>query len=435
MAFTESAHHNLGPVATLDDDVRLMDSSFFMSYPHEVYARLRREEPVHWSERDGLWALAKYDDIRLVSKTPELFANEYHVYVTAARLADDGDPDVGSSPSRRAELRRVDGRGPLDSDNLVMADGDRHRFLRRIAGYAFTPKAIAQLEEAVVGYARASFDEIPVGVEVDFVDTVASPVPMAMIAVMLGVPTELLPDFRRWSDAFIEMADETTHGEPDFDQRIADVIEFREYFREQLLDRTERPRDDLLTAVAHAEWEGAPLSIEDQLSMAQILLIAGNETTRGLVAGAGLELYRHPDQRQILIDQPQLMATAVEELLRYVTPVTHMCRTAMRDTEIRGVPIRAGDYLCLLYPSGNRDEEIWERADELDVTRSPDPAHVAFGFAEHFCLGAQLARREARIVLGELLRRFPNYEIVGDTTRVRQHMTPGIKTMPAVFHG
>jgi len=410
-----------------------MESAFFMSYPHDVYARMRCEQPVYWSERDAIWALTKYDDIRFVSKTPQLFANEYHVYVTAARIEDDGDPHVGSSPSRRAELRRVDGRGPLDSDNLVMADGDRHRFLRRIAGYAFTPRAIAQLEDAVVEYAQACFDEIPVDAEVDFVDMVAAPVPMAMIAVMLGVPTELLPDFRRWSDAFIEMADETTHGDPDFDQRIAEVIEFREYFREQLLDRNDNPRDDLLTALARAEWKGAPLSIEDQLSMAQVLLIAGNETTRGLIAGAGLELYRHPDQKQILIDQPELLASAVEELLRYVTPVTHMCRTAMEDTEIRGTRIRAGDYLCLLYPSGNRDEEIWDRADELDVTRAPDPAHVAFGFAEHFCLGAQLARREARIVLGELLRRFPNYEIVGDTTRVRQHMTPGIKTMPAIF--
>jgi cytochrome P450 len=434
MAFTETAHHNSAVRrAVLDDEVRLMESAFFMSYPHDVYARMRCEQPVYWSERDAIWALTKYDDIRFASKTPQLFANEYHVYVTAARIEDDGDPHVGSSPSRRAELRRVDGRGPLDSDNLVMADGDRHRFLRRIAGYAFSPRAIAQLVDAVVVYAQACFDVIPVDAEVDFVDMVAAPVPMAMIAVMLGVPTELLPDFRRWSDAFIEMADETTHGDPDFDQRIAEVIEFREYFREQLLDRNDNPRDDLLTALARAEWKGAPLSIEDQLSMAQVLLIAGNETTRGLIAGAGLELYRHPDQKQILIDQPELLASAVEELLRYVTPVTHMCRTAMEDTEIRGTRIRAGDYLCLLYPSGNRDEEIWDRADELDVTRAPDPAHVAFGFAEHFCLGAQLARREARIVLGELLRRFPNYEIVGDTTRVRQHMTPGIKTRPAIF--
>ena len=420
-------------VAALDEEVRLMESSFFMAYPHGVYARMRREQPVYWSERDGLWALTKYDDIRYVSKTPELFASQHHVYVTAARHGDDGDPYVGSSPSRRAELRRVDGRGPLDSDNLVMSDGARHRFLRRIAAYAFTPKAIAELEDAVVRYAAACFEEIPTDVEVDFVDAVAAPVPMAMIAVMLGVPTELLPNFRRWSDAFIEMADETTHGDPNFEQRVADVIEFREYFREQLLDCKDDPRDDLLSAIAHAEWEGAPLPIEDQLSMAQILLIAGNETTRGLIAGSGLELHRHPEQRRILIEQPELLPTAVEELLRYVTPVTHMCRTAIQDTEIRGTKLRAGDYLCLLYPSGNRDEEIWERADELDVTRSPDPAHVAFGFAEHFCLGAQLARREARIVLGELLRRFPNYEIVDAATRVRQHMVPGIKAMPAVF--
>jgi cytochrome P450 len=124
----------------------------------------------------------------------------------------------------------------------------------------------------------------------------------------------------------------------------------------------------------------------------------------------------------------------VEELLRYLTPVTHMCRTALDDTEIRGQHIAKGDFLCLLYPAANRDEDVWERADDFDVTRAPDPAHVAFGFAEHFCLGASLARREAKIVLAELVSRFPNYEIVGPTTRTRQHMTPGIKTMPVVFH-
>ena len=133
--------------------------------------------------------------------------------------------------------------------------------------------------------------------------------------------------------------------------------------------------------------------------MAQVLLIAGNETTRGLIAGAGQAMAEHPDQRKILVDAPELIAPAVEEFLRYVTPVTHMCRTALADVELRGQQIRRGDYLCLLYPSANRDEDIWERADELDVTRDADPPHVAFGFAEHFCLGASLARREARIVL------------------------------------
>src|SRR4051794_24563375 len=127
------------------------------------------------------------------------------------------------------------------------------------------------------------------------------------------------------------------------------------------------------------------------------------------------------------------MPNAVEEFLRYVTPATHMCRTALDDVEIRGQHMRRGDYVCLLYASANRDEDAWVRGDELDVTRDPDPPHIAFGFAEHFCLGASLARREARIVLNELLSRFPNYELTGDTPRVRQHMTPGIKTMPVVF--
>jgi cytochrome P450 len=421
--------------ATLDDQVRMMESSWFMSYPHDVYARLRREAPVYWSPRDQVWAISKYEDVRWISKTPELFANGYHVYVTAAAAQDTGqeiDGDTGMP--RRAEIRRVDGLGPTRVDNLVMTDGDRHRFLRKIASHAFTPKAINQLEAQVQQIASDLFDEIPDEVEVDFVDTVAAPLPMIMIALMLGVPLDRLGDFRRWSDSFIEFADESTHGDPEFESRVHDIIEFRDYFSEQLQNRVANPRDDLLTELVRAEWEGKPLELEEQLSMAQVLLIAGNETTRGLLAGAGQAMFEHPDQRRILVDAPELIAPAVEEFLRYVTPVTHMCRTALADVEIRGEQIRRGDFLCLLYPAANRDEDIWDRADELDVTRDTDNAHVAFGFAEHFCLGASLARREARIVLTELLARFPNYELVGDTTRTHQHMTPGIKTMPAVFH-
>lgn len=417
----------------LDDQVRLMDSDWFMSYPHDVYTRLRNEAPVYWSERHEMWVLTKYEDIRWVSKTPASFANRYHVYVTAARVQDDGQPVENDMLTRRAELRRIDGMGPLHTDNLVMTDGERHQFLRKIASYAFTPKAINRLEAQVQEIAVGLFDEIPEDEEVDFVDTVAAPVPMIMIALMLGVPLDHLDDFRLWSDAFIEHADETTHADPNYGDTIAQLIAFRDYFTEQLLDRVANPREDLLTELAQAEYHGEPLSIEEQLSMAQVLLIAGNETTRGLIAGTGLELFEQPDQRQALVDAPELMPTAVEEFLRYVTPVTHMCRTATEDVEIRGQKIAKGDYLMLLYPAANRDEDVWERPQELDVTRTPDPSHLAFGFAEHFCLGASLARREARIVLSELLRRFPNYEITGGITRVRQHMTPGIKTMPVVF--
>jgi cytochrome P450 len=418
--------------ATLDDEVRLLETNWFMSYPHDVYARLRREAPVYWSERDGLWAVSRYEDIRFISKTPDVFANRYHIYVAAASVQDDGQPstdDLGLP--RRAELRKSDALGPLHTDNLVMADGERHLFLRKIASHAFTPKAIGALEDQVKQIASELFDEIPAEVEVDFVDTVAAPLPMIMIALMLGVPREDLDKFRRWSDAFIEMSDESFQDQ--IGSRVEQVLEFRDYFSVQLRDRAARPRDDLLTKLAEAEWHGEPLGLNEQLSMAQILLIAGNETTRGLIAGAGLALAEQPEQRRILASDPDLMPGAVEEFLRYVTPVTHMCRTALDDIELRGLQIAKGDFVCLLYAAANRDEEVWERAEELDVTRAPDPAHLAFGFAEHFCLGANLARREARIVLSELLARFPNYELVGPVARTRQHMTPGIKTMPVVF--
>jgi len=344
-------------------------------------------------------------------------------------------PDDTGMP-RTAELRRVAGMGPLYVDNLVMADGERHRFLRKIAGHAFTPKAINEIEAEVQRIAVELFDAIPEDVEVDFVDTVAAPLPMIMIALMLGVPLDALDTFRRWSDSFIEMSEDKlpqSYDEADMNAKIGDIIEFREYFSDQLKDRAVKPRDDLLTKLTQAEWQGQPLSLEEQLSMAQVLLIAGNETTRGLIAGAGKALAEHPDQRAILVESPELMPGAVEEFLRYVTPVTHMCRTALDDVELRGQQIKRGDFLCLLYASANRDEDAWERGDELDVRRDPDPPQIAFGFAEHFCLGASLARREARIVMSELLTRFPNYELTGDTARVRQHMTPGIKTMPVVF--
>jgi cytochrome P450 len=421
----------------LDDQVRLMESAWFMSYPHDVYARLRREAPVYWSPRDEVWAISKYEDIRWISKQPELFSNRYHIYVSGAMVDDTGQeiPDDTGMP-RKAELRRVAGMGPMYVDNLVMADGARHRFLRKIAGHAFTPKAINEIEAEVQRIAVELFEQIPVDEEVDFVDTVAAPLPMIMIALMLGVPLDELATFRRWSDSFIEMSEDKlpqSYDEDDLNSKIADIIEFRDFFSEQLKDRAANPRDDLLTKLTQAEWEGAPLSLEEQLSMAQVLLIAGNETTRGLIAGAGKAMAEHPDQRKILAESPELMPNAVEEFLRYVTPVTHMCRTALDDVELRGQQIRRGDYLCLLYASANRDEDAWERGDELLVQRDPDPPQIAFGFAEHFCLGASLARREARIVLNELLARFPNYELTGETTRVRQHMTPGIKTMPVVF--
>jgi cytochrome P450 len=428
---------------TLEDRVRLMESAFFMSYPHDVYARLRAEAPVFHSERDGIWAISKYEDVRHISRNPEVFANGYHVFSAAAAIRGDTSappepPDSSHSSgmppdavARRLSLVDEDG-----NDSLVFADGARHAFLRKVASYAFKPRAVARLDAEVEALTAKALADIEPGVEVDFIDTVAAPVPIIMIARLLGVSDGHVGDFRRWSDAFSELGDESLQGGGDpelLNQRLAATEEFNEFFTEQLAARRVQPRDDLLTAMVQAEWDGRAMTMGEMLMMTTILLIAGNETTRGLLSGTGCLLADHPDQHRLLRASPELVPQSIEEFLRLVSPVTHMCRTATVDTEVRGVPIAKGDFLCLLYPSANRDEEVWKDADLLDVTRRPDPAHMAFGFAEHFCLGAALARREARIVITQLVQRFRSWHVVGGLTRAQNHMTPGITRMPVVF--
>jgi cytochrome P450 len=419
----------------LADEVRLLESAWFQSYPHDVFKRLRNEAPVFYSERDDIWAISKYEDIRYISKTPSLFSNGHHVYSTAASI--EGDPQLVASVSPKADARRASILDPDGNDMLVMSDGPRHTFLRKIASYAFTPRAIAQLEDEVIRLTKETLANIEPETEVDFIDTVAAPVPIMMIARMLGVGDEHLDDFRLWSDAFCELGDDalTESGDDElFLNRVARTEEFNAFFLDQFAQRRRHPQDDLLTAMVDAEWEGRKLTDSELSMMTMILLIAGNETTRGLLSGTGLLLAENPDQREILRNDLELVPTAIEELLRLITPVTHMCRTALDDVEIRGVQVPKGSYLCMLYPSANRDEDIWDDPDRLDVRRPVDAAHLAFGFAEHFCLGANLARRESRIVLTELLSQFSSWDVVGPTRRAQSHMTPGLTKLPVVFH-
>jgi cytochrome P450 len=421
----------------LSERISLASVDFFM-YQFDLYARMRADAPVYWSEADQAWALTRYEDIRYVSKTPQLFSNRFGIIAWQCNTPDDGQPLVDDSITGKPMPRPAVLRGQLTDtrpDGLTGIDPPRHTFIRKVASQAFTPKAIARLEQHVAQLAIAQIDQIEPGTEVDFIDTIAAPVPMRVIAEMLGISTDMLEEFRRWSDAVIELNDH--NGDRDAaqtDELFNAMLEFDEYFTQELKDRVSNPRDDLLTAVAHTDDGGKPLDIESQLSLAFVFLVGGNETTRGLLANAGKLLFEHPDQRRMLAEDPSKLPNAVEEFLRFQSPVTHMCRTALEDTELRGQKIARGDFIVMVYPSANRDEDVWERADQLDVTRKSDASHLAFGFAEHFCMGAALARRETRIVLDELLKRYPNYEIVGDVTRVHAHMTPGIKTMPVVFN-
>lgn len=379
------------------------DPSWYLAEDiHPVYRWLRSNSPVH-EYAPGSWVVSRYDDIRHVSRSPELFCSRRGVLV--------------NDPIRTGAVHS-------ETPSIVYMDPPVHRRYRKLVSRAFTPRAVRSLEPRIRQLTEEVFAELGADDTVDLVEQIAVPVPLLMIADLLGVPGEDREQFRRWSDATIEAADgadETT---------AARVSELAAYLYAQIADHRRHPREDLLSDLVAAEIDGRALSDDELFVYCMTLLVAGNETTRNLISCAALELARHPDQRARLAREPSMMADGVEELLRWVTPVRSFARTATTDVEIAGTPVGEGDYVVMLYSSGNRDEAVFgPTAGRLDVARPTDPAHLAFGFGEHLCLGASLARLEARVVLEELLARFPDYEVVGEPLRLRSTLIEGLVEM------
>jgi cytochrome P450 len=259
----------------------------------------------------------------------------------------------------------------------------------------------------------------------EFAEEIAAPLPTRMIAELIGAPPDDWEQFRAWSDAATGTAD----PEIELDSFVA-MGQLFEYFQKLIAARRIEPRNDLLSVLAEAEIDEHRLTDEDLLNFAFLLLVAGNETTRNLIALGTLALIEHPEQRRLLVDDPSLIPGAVEEMLRWNSPVVHMARTATADVEIRGQRIAEGDVVVMLYGSANRDEDVFGAdSEEFKVTRHPNP-HIAFGCGEHSCIGAQLARLEATVMFEELLGRFPRLELVGQVDRMLATMVPGVKRMP-----
>lgn len=422
----------------LESTARLVDPTFYANQPElfDVYARLRAEDPVFWYEPSKMWALSKFDDVRFVSRNPD-FSTAYGVTPTESIPFDDGSEVEETGMGRRAELRRraVTTRFGPGSEPLLVTDAPRHTVLRKLVSYAFTPRFIASLTDRIEEHTKQALDRIEPHTVTDLVDALAVPVPMHTIGEMVGVQEADRDAFVRWADALVAANDLLTKGpeSPEVAAFNAQLLELAGYFAQALMDREQSPQDDLLTAIVKAEADGERLDLMNQLTMVLILILGGNETTRNLIAGGAKLLADHPDQRQLLIDDPSRMSGAVEELLRCVTPIHSTCRTATAPTEIRGRTIERGDYVVLLYGAANRDEDVWENAEALDIRRPADPMHQAFGYGTHFCLGAALARNQARIVFEGLLRRFPHYELAGPVERLASTGSNGIKRMPVYF--
>ncbi len=390
-----------GRLAVLTD-APLHSPDFYAGDPYPAYRQLRATSPVHWNNVTRFWALLKYEDIRYVSSNPALFTSTKGVSIP--------DPQLPN---------------PVQEGNLVFTDPPRHRQLRRLISSGFTRRRVAVLEPKIREIVRGILDQVEAGSVREFAEEIAAPLPAWMIAELIGAPRQDWEQFRAWSDAATGTAD----PEIELDALVA-IGQLFDYFRKLIALRRTEPRDDLLSALAKAEIDQHRLSDEDLLAFSFLLLVAGNETTRNLIALGTLALINHPDQCRLLVGDPTLIPGAVEEMLRWTSPVVSMSRVATTDTEIRGQLIREGEVVAMLYGSANRDEDVFgSDAEEFNVTRHPNP-HIAFGCGEHSCIGAQLARLEATVFFEELLRRYPRLELVGDVDRMKATMVPGVKRMP-----
>jgi cytochrome P450 len=373
----------------------------------DVLADLRTNAPVVRT-RDGSWAVTRYDDIRSISRDPEHFDSGRGVLIN--------DP------------MRSDGTTGLNTFSILHLDPPVHALYRKVVNRRFTPKAVSQLEGLIRHTVVDVLDAIAPGEPVNAVDTLAAVVPIAVIAELIGVGDADREVFRRWSDAIIAAPDQVDTATP--------AAEFGQ-MAELLMAHVDSPAadgNDLLDILKCTELDGRPLSRLEIMGFCMTLLVAGNETTRTLLSGGIEALHREPEQRAALADDPSLLPMAVEELLRWVTPIQAFGRTAVDDTKLGGVEIGAGDFVIMLYASGNRDEGVFgPTAAHLDVRRPVIPTHLAFGFGEHLCLGAALARLEARVFFEELLARYPTFDIVGEVEYVASTLVRGAVRMPLVL--
>ena len=371
---------------------------------HELTARLRAESPVH-EVAPGLKVLSRYEDIREVSRDPSRFLNARGVLVN--------DPIRDSG-------RAIDG-------SILHMDPPQHGEWRRVLNRRFTPRAVSPLEERIREMTVELIDALPVGEPVDAVDALCAPLPVWAIAELLGVPMSRREDFRRWSDAAIAATDGL--GELS-DEDATAMRDLATYLYGHAEAMAADPGEDLVSALVGAEVEGRAMSPPEVMMFSLTLLVAGNETTRHLLSGALIALAQHPDQRAALVEDPSGIPAAVEESLRWVTPIHQFARTVVDDTTIGDEPVAADDYVVLLYTSGNRDETAFgPTADRFDAGRDPGAPNLGFGFGEHLCLGAALARLEARIVLEEVLARRPDYQLAEEPVIAPSSLVHGPETL------
>lgn len=394
--------------------------SFVGGYPYDEMRIIQRDYPVYFNEEKrewgpGFWNLTKYDDVIAVSRDTATFSSEQGINIS---FPPDADPTV---------LNAVIG-------NMITMDPPVHRSYRKIGAPFFTNRAVRavadrvrELATDIVAKAIAKGRD---GEPLDFMQDIAAPMPISVLCDLLGVPHEDWKKIFDWSNELIGIFDPDLCEDPENVQPV--FMDLFMYGQSMIEDRRKNPRKDLMTAIAQAKTEDGTEIPEHLLNgFFLLMVIAGNETTRNSLSGGMKVLIENPDQRSILVNDPSLLPTAVEEILRWVSPVNHMRRTVTRDAEIRGQRMVEGDKVVMWYGMANRDPDIFTDPWKFDVARA-DNTHLAFGIGEHFCLGARLARLQLATVFDEIMKQLPGmaFELAGDVTWVRTNFINGVKTMP-----
>ena len=407
---------------THDIDVALSDPGFFIDHdPHPLWKYLREIDPIHWTQGLGkpFWSITRYDDIISVVSEPKLYSSAYLI-------------GLPSSPEMEQMTPEMLGSGEM----MLMTDPPLHGAMRRGFNRLLLPRAVGRYEAPGPQLVREILDEAMERGECDFVVDVAARLPMAFICEIMGIPRKDWPNMFKWGNMVAGNED------PEYQVESGSALDTRQegsrsigyYCLEAALERRGRNNDseDLLSVLGNATINGRLLTRTELVHNGLLYVGAGLETTRNAISAGLLALLEHPAQLALLREHPEIMPTAVEEVLRWASPVTHFARVATRDAELGGKQIHEGDRVALWFPSANRDEAVFENPYTFDLRRTPNE-HLAFSKGEHFCAGAHLARLELRLTLQELLPRVKQIELTGKVERLRSNFLAGIKHMPVRF--
>lgn len=392
-AGTREADHPTRP------EIRLLDPDFYVD-PEPLFAWMREEAPVYWDDGTGIWGLTRYADIMAISRDEKTFCS-----------------GQGSRPDSSVP-------------SMINTDAPDHDRRRGIISAGFTPRRVKAHEAYLRAKVRALLDDVAERGECDFVRDVATPLPMFMIGELMGLPEQDHAQLLEWSDLFATGGDEVR------EQVGPAVLEYADYIMKIVERRRGSASEDLVSLIVNADFEGQRLNDTDLIMETMLILVGGDETTRHVISGGFEALMRHRDQWEALRADRSLLRSAVEEMLRWVTPIQNMNRTATRDVEFAGQQIREGDRMLLLYPSGNRDDRVFADPHRFDIRRDPNQ-HMAFGgYGRHHCLGAQLARLELTVLFDELLDRLPDIALADPDAPLRRrrgNFVLGLETLPVVF--